>query len=381
MLTSRDQVRITDNNLGPVVNICAVVLVVPTVLAVGGRIFTKTAVLRKYSWDDYIIFAAFVMSLGQTAAVLAAAANGLGQHWDVLDDSTKIRFQKSTYASSILLVVTLVLTKLSIISFIQSLAPSRRTLVFGYCFGGVLLLWGLSSLSATLFRCAPPDVWRQSGRRCVESRAFWTAFDALNITTDLVLVVWPVIIISQIQTGLWRRMVVIFCFASRLLVIGAIAAEISFLQQSASSSDISFKSWQRAICSQLMLCLSISTACIPYLRPFLDSLESGLLKNDDLRRRGVASAYYSTKPAKSTAERNFFSLRSTKRSSASDKTVQDTRIANFSEEMPLRPFPYPISRTKVHAEPGHFSDDEKSTNTRITLSTSWSVGQASSSMS
>ena len=60
MLTLRDQVRITDNNLGPVVDICAVVLLVPTVLAVSGQVFTKTAVLRKYSWDDYIIFAAFV---------------------------------------------------------------------------------------------------------------------------------------------------------------------------------------------------------------------------------------------------------------------------------------------------------------------------------
>lgn len=44
--------------------------------------------------------------------------------------------------------------------------------------------------------------------------------------------------------------------------------------------------WQAVVATQTVLCLSIVTACIPYLKPFLDSLESGQMRADDLRRRG-----------------------------------------------------------------------------------------------
>lgn len=44
--------------------------------------------------------------------------------------------------------------------------------------------------------------------------------------------------------------------------------------------------WQAVVATQVVQCLSIVTACVPYLKPFLDSLESGQMRADDLRRRG-----------------------------------------------------------------------------------------------
>lgn len=60
MLDSRGQVQITDTYYSPAVNICAVIFIVPTVLGVGGRIFTKKAFVRKVNQDDYVILAALV---------------------------------------------------------------------------------------------------------------------------------------------------------------------------------------------------------------------------------------------------------------------------------------------------------------------------------
>lgn len=43
--------------------------------------------------------------------------------------------------------------------------------------------------------------------------------------------------------------------------------------------------------------LSNVTACIPHLKPFYESLESGMIRSDDMRRRGEgslnSSRYYS----------------------------------------------------------------------------------------
>lgn len=43
--------------------------------------------------------------------------------------------------------------------------------------------------------------------------------------------------------------------------------------------------WKPTLAMQVVQSLSIVTACIPVLKPFLDSLESGQLRADDLRRK------------------------------------------------------------------------------------------------
>lgn len=56
-------------------------------------------------------------------------------------------------------------------------------------------------------------------------------------------------------------------------------------------NDPAFDLWPASISTQAVQCLSIITTCIPYLKPFLTSLESGLYRADDLRRRGVSDIH------------------------------------------------------------------------------------------
>jgi hypothetical protein len=41
--------------------------------------------------------------------------------------------------------------------------------------------------------------------------------------------------------------------------------------------------------TQIIECITILTSCVPYLRPLLESLPSGLYASDELRRRGTPS--------------------------------------------------------------------------------------------
>lgn len=50
--------------------------------------------------------------------------------------------------------------------------------------------------------------------------------------------------------------------------------------------DPTLDTWPATICTQIIQCLSISCSCCLYLKPFLDSVESGLIRSDDMRRRG-----------------------------------------------------------------------------------------------
>lgn len=55
------------------------------------------------------------------------------------------------------------------------------------------------------------------------------------------------------------------------------------------TSDPTFDLWPVWICTQFVQALAIITTCIPYLKPFMDSLESGGYRADDQRRRGTGA--------------------------------------------------------------------------------------------
>jgi hypothetical protein len=47
--------------------------------------------------------------------------------------------------------------------------------------------------------------------------------------------------------------------------------------------------WKWTLVTQIIECVTILTSCVPYLRPLLESLPSGLYGSDELRRRGTPS--------------------------------------------------------------------------------------------
>lgn len=65
-----------------------------------------------------------------------------------------------------------------------------------------------------------------------------------------------------------------------------IILQIYYSNRFLGTSDPTFDMWQPTLITQAVQCLSIVTACVPYLKPFLDSLESGQWRMDDGRRIG-----------------------------------------------------------------------------------------------
>jgi hypothetical protein len=49
--------------------------------------------------------------------------------------------------------------------------------------------------------------------------------------------------------------------------------------------------WNWTLVAQITECITILTSCVPYLRPLLESVPSGLYGSDELRRRGTPSEH------------------------------------------------------------------------------------------
>ena len=151
-------------------------------------------------------------------------------------------------------------------------------------------------------------------------------------------------------------------------VIGPAVCQVVFYLQLGHSSDLSLDSWKLVICTQLMQSVSITTACIPQFRPFLDSLESGLIRSDDFRRRGMTWKYGNgdSHLASSTSKKKYFL----------SSNIFTTTEAEAPDEFQLQLVNDPTSSLcQVQANPRQFSGEEGLCEARILKSTTWSVAE------
>ena len=85
-------------------------------------------------------------------------------------------------------------------------------------------------------------------------------------------------------------------------VVVACVAQMVYTVQVAGERDLTFDLWPETICMEIVQCVNLTTACIPYLQPFILSLESGFLRGDDYRRQSTKdSSYTSRRPSKAAS--------------------------------------------------------------------------------
>ena len=151
-------------------------------------------------------------------------------------------------------------------------------------------------------------------------------------------------------------------------VIAAVICQIVFLNRIKSSSDLTFQIWPVTLCAQLVQCLSIFATCLVYLRPFLDSLETGFIQVGDLKRQHVPGFGYNPEegskgPKETRSGLTFSSLKSKISRSQhqnADIELQDNTRAGVSPG------------DTANAEAEHHDWDANS-QSRILRTTTWTV--------
>jgi hypothetical protein len=62
----------------------------------------------------------------------------------------------------------------------------------------------------------------------------------------------------------------------------AAVVQLALFWRVLSDPDITFSQWLPIVCNQLVLSLSFVTACLSYLKPFMESLESGVIRVENV---------------------------------------------------------------------------------------------------
>ncbi|KAF2035185.1 hypothetical protein EK21DRAFT_54871 [Setomelanomma holmii] len=197
---------------------------------------------------------------------------------------------QSEYANKLLFIVTLVFAKLSIISLLRNITEAELHRYLGITLTVTIALWGVVFAIVTSFQCGGSEPWRFIDResKCFNLASFWLSMSIFNIMTDLALILFPVHIIVILQMSLSKKITILVFFGARSFDIIATAVQMAYLR-GFWSRDPTRDLWQWTLITQIIECITILTSCVPYLRPLLESLPSGLYGSDELRRRGTPS--------------------------------------------------------------------------------------------
>ncbi|PYI09475.1 hypothetical protein BO78DRAFT_404995 [Aspergillus sclerotiicarbonarius CBS 121057] len=156
--------------------------------------------------DDYLLTVAVAVAVAQTSVVLYQAHLGWGKSHDLLDPSKTATMEKSAYASDLLYITILGLSKCCTSVFYEHLS----TLTARWITRGLLVLsvvWTLISILLVAIRCSH-DPWQDINHACESLLSHWAAITILDIILEVLLLVYPVKLIYRVRLKRSRKLAI-----------------------------------------------------------------------------------------------------------------------------------------------------------------------------
>ncbi|MCJ1405249.1 hypothetical protein MMC11_008476 [Xylographa trunciseda] len=297
---STPQLELAAGDRGPIVVFASWLTMALMCLATFTKIATKVSRLGIIQMDDWYMIAAMLAAIGHSVAVYQEVNAGLGQHVSSLTQSQIDGVEQAIYASQMLYILSLAFAKLALLQIYTTFARHhlRSQVIKGLM--GFVALWAVVALFPIAFQCHFPDPWAIFVHdQCINQPALWDSIGAFDILTDICIATLPIWLLYDLQLPFSRRALIMIAFTQRILVLPIIILRLVYISSADSSTDPTFTAVTTALITVININLSIILACIPFLKPFLDSLQIGMFNSDPrfLVTRGgrtddVGSGYY-----------------------------------------------------------------------------------------
>ncbi|KAG8160727.1 hypothetical protein KVR01_008991 [Diaporthe batatas] len=253
-----------------------VVFSVLAAVAVGMRLVSRRIIGRAFDWSDFLIIAACITVISYWATALAGVViGGLGFHVGEIIDmyghaEVEIAFQIS-FALQILWAIAGGLYKASILLFYIEIFPTLKQ--WGRVTMAIIVCYTLSTTLAAVLVCEEvDDNWEYEKLfqgKCGDRILVFRVTGALNIVSDVVVLLLPVPNVLKLQLPLYRRLVLLATFT-----LGLFTCVISIIRLGTLSSlspgdfrDTPYAIMQTVIWSGLEPSFAVILACVPLMRP------------------------------------------------------------------------------------------------------------------
>ncbi|KAF2678793.1 hypothetical protein K458DRAFT_435626 [Lentithecium fluviatile CBS 122367] len=281
-------------NPGSGVNIAIWMCFITASLTVISKVLTKLPEARaivkyeNYHLDDAMCLCAILLATIQTVLVSQQVNAGLGQQYGDAKLRGLRKYDALGFASQLFYVLTVAVAKGTGVLFAMRLRPSRtyrlglQTLMY------TISAWTLVFFLGTAFQCQALNTWKYIDGKCQDQFAFWTAMESVNMLTDVVLTAALISIVGVLSVPLSKKLILVFAFATRILIIPAVAVRLHYLRvmyqtQHGPHWNPTFAEANVAIATSVAMSAAIIASCIPFLKPLVDSMQVGW-SNSDVRQ-------------------------------------------------------------------------------------------------
>ncbi|KAI0126043.1 integral membrane protein [Xylariales sp. AK1849] len=235
------------------------------------RCAVRFGVIRKPGWDDVMIIAGTLFTIGYLIILLVMRSNKIGFPMTTLTRDNMISLLKSAFATEVMYYTIIFTIKSSILFMYLRFAVSK---VFRYlCHGTLILLavFFLICIFGTVGQCRPLDkAWdisRTMPGTCTNTTAFFYFTSGFNIVTDFWILLLPILTLRKIHIPPWEKWALYCVFG-----IGSFATALSCVRlQSIYRYTLAADPFHDAISVNLWSMIEINTALvcanIPALKP------------------------------------------------------------------------------------------------------------------
>ncbi|PSN71748.1 hypothetical protein BS50DRAFT_672683 [Corynespora cassiicola Philippines] len=239
--------------------------------------------------DDMLLLLSAVLAIGSTVAISCAVQSGLGQRSRTLTVPNIRKVQKAMYAATIMYVLTVGLSKIAITIFLLRLACRSFHRIAVRALGLVIISWTIAITAGVVFQCKLPNPWALFTGKCIPMLPFWATASAVDMFTDLAMITIPIHILWHLQLENRKKRIVITLFSIRIVLLVISIVRLNFIRR-LMTSDPAYDSIPYAITTQCHSTLSVIVACSPALKPFVDTLRTGV-RNTRLEQRVTGTAF------------------------------------------------------------------------------------------
>ncbi len=241
-----------------------------------------------FSIDDFLAAAATVLQAGEVAAILLALRYGVGTSFDLLTHEQIQSASSAVFAGNILFILATGTAKCSVIFLMMRLfnligtranndAKSKLYQTVCVCVIGFMCIWTLGSIIGLSVNCSASVLidLASSAQMCPGQRMRWEVIMALDVITELSLLILAITIVLPLQLTIKSKLPVVMAFEFRLPCVALSVLHYHYIDDYVHNNADGLRIIPVLNLMQVQLCWSLVSATIPNLKAFVKSFNSG----------------------------------------------------------------------------------------------------------
>ncbi|KAF9741478.1 integral membrane protein [Paraphaeosphaeria minitans] len=250
------------------------------------RLYTRLFIIRCPGVEDYFVSIAMICSIGLNICIGIREYSRYSQYaHSYSDTATAYIFVKAFYASLIVYYLSLGFTKVSILLQYRRVFSTKKFQIACHSVMGVVVIYALWTVLSSIFGCKPIQAfWTlKHPFTCLDQSTVWFFNGAMNILTDLSIIVLPMPVIRKLNLPPRQKQALIGIFAIGGFVCLVSILRLQSLVAISNSLDPTYDNPPAATWSSIETNIGIICSCLPCLRPLVTRYLPGIFSNTSSR--------------------------------------------------------------------------------------------------